>query len=156
MTWSDYTRDYTESIYGALDFRIVPAGVDMSVFDLDQVGRNRIDFLRNKLDLHNKYVLLTNSSLTNKKNIPTLLRLIKMLRDEDYPVHCLIIGEGPEEKALKNLAEQLRIDPNVTFLGFVSQEDLPLYYFICDILYYLELRGLWTMSTIEAGAAKNR
>ena len=154
LTWSTFSIEYAKAIYGPHDYKIVPAGVDFSNFNYSEDDKIKIKSIRKKLKLNNRQVLLINSSLTEKKNIPILLNLVKMLWNKNYSVHCLIIGEGPQKKTLEKLAKKMGIISHVTFLGFVFQEDLPLYYHMCDITYYLELRGLWTMSIIEAGAAK--
>lgn len=154
FVWSEQSRDYAKSIYGDVAFEIVPAGVDFSTFDLNTSSWDRINELRQELDLIDKNILIMNSALTKKKNIPTFLRLVNRLKKKRYPVRGLIIGEGPEQKVLRRMIDELRISEDVHLLGYVSQEDLPLYYHISDILYFLEPDGAWTMSTIEAGAAK--
>ena len=154
LVWSEQSRDHARSIYGDVPFEIVPAGVDFSTFDLDESKWNKINELRHALHLVDKRILITNSALTKKKNIPTFLHLVNELRNKRYPVHGLIIGEGPEEETLRRMVDELQLSEDIHLLGYVSQEDLPLYYHMSDILYYLEPGGAWTMSTIEAGAAK--
>lgn len=46
----------------------------------------------------------------------------------------------------------LDLEINFMLLGFVTQEDLVAYCNLADIFYYFEVDGIWTMSTIEAGA----
>jgi len=154
LVWSEQSRNYAKFIYGDVPFEIVPAGVDFSTFDLDKSSWDRMNQLWHELHLVNKRILITNSALTKKKNIPIFLYLVNKLRKKGYPVHGLIIGEGPDEKILRKIIDELQLSEAIHLLGYVSQEDLPLYYHMSDILFYLEPDGAWTMSTIEAGAAK--
>lgn len=152
LVWSKEHQLMISPIYGELDYYSVPAAVDFSVFIRDAETDGKVAALREKMGLQDKFVLLMNASLTAKKRIPMLLALLKKLSDEGYAVHGVVIGEGPEEDNLRALASDLDVTEHITFLGFVTQEEMPLYYHLCDILLYLELRGLWTMSLIEAGA----
>ncbi len=154
LVWSQQHKELVQAVYGDLHFHSVPAGIDFSAFQLDEEARKKLNGIRMKLSVVDKSVLLMNASLTQKKNIPLLLKLVQTLNQQQKRVHGVIIGEGPEKHNLEELVQKLDIGDHITFSGYVSQEDLPLYYFLSDILYFLEPRGLWTMSVIEAGAAK--
>jgi len=154
LGWSDYTNQYAQKIYGPHHYHVVPAGIDFEPFEKEWRNPKKSQALKNSLGLKTETVLLMNASLTLKKNIPILFNAMALLQEKGFEIHGLIIGEGPEENNLLCLAEELDILKKVTLLGYVSQEDLPLYYFISDILCFLEPRGLWTMSVPEAGAAR--
>jgi glycosyltransferase involved in cell wall biosynthesis len=51
------------------------------------------------------------------------LRTVRRLQDRGCPVHLVIIGDGPDRKALERLAEQLGIAPGISFLGW--RNDVP-------------------------------
>lgn len=55
--------------------------------------------------------------LIKAKDYPTLLRAFKLVSDF-FPASLVILGEGPEEKRLKDFADSLGIAKNVFFLGF--------------------------------------
>ena len=45
----------------------------------------------------------------------------------------LIIGKGKEEKRLKTLVKRLDLENHVSFLGFVSEEELVMFYNASDV-----------------------
>ena len=51
-------------------------------------------------------------------------------------VRVLLVGGGPEERALKTLARRLGVHDRVTFTGRVPHEDVQRYYGIVDVLAY--------------------
>ncbi len=154
LVWSKEHRELIRPIYGDLNYHSIPAAVDFSVYNKDSSIINRVNLIKNNINLDDKKVLLMNASLTAKKRIPMFLDLIKKLTMHGYNVQAMIIGEGPDEHKLKSLSSSLNIESHVTFLKYVSQKDIPVYYHLCDLLIYLEPRGLWTMSIIEAGASR--
>jgi glycosyltransferase involved in cell wall biosynthesis len=53
----------------------------------------------------------------------------------DLPgLDLMIVGRGPEEEALRRLAQELGVGERVRFLGAVAQEELHAYYSAADIL----------------------
>ena len=61
------------------------------------------------------------ANLKAVKRIDVLLRGLVVLKTRSKLVfHAVILGEGPEEQALKTLAEDLRISSNVHFMGSVN------------------------------------
>ena len=57
-------------------------------------------------------------SLKESKGYPRLLKTVSRLRAERYPVHLYILGIGPMEAELKQLAAELGVADAVTFLGY--------------------------------------
>ena len=47
-----------------------------------------------------------------------MLKMQKKLRDEGFPAHFYVIGEGPQRNELEQLAEELGIRDSVTFTGY--------------------------------------
>ena len=154
LSWSPQYAEYIRSIYGDVAVHLIPAGVDFDLFETNEDTPYRIAELRERYRLGKGPVLLMVSNLSWKKNIEEFVRLVAELRRSVPDLVGVVIGEGPEEKRLRVLAGELRIGDAFILTGFVSQEELPLFYQMCSILYFLEHNGAWTMSTIEAGAAR--
>jgi len=62
-------------------------------------------------------VILAAGRLTAAKDYPMLLRAMAQLR-EQRPARLIILGQGEEESALKNLAQDLQLSEHVFFAGF--------------------------------------
>ncbi|MCG2809755.1 MAG: glycosyltransferase family 4 protein [Candidatus Portnoybacteria bacterium] len=104
---------------GAKAGEVVPNGVDLEKFKVQNFDIK-----------DNKKLILTVSRLVGKNGIEDLIRAGRYL---DFPFRILIAGEGPDEKKLKNLAEELNLQDKVLFLGHISHSDLPKYYSMVDV-----------------------
>ncbi len=64
-------------------------------------------------------VILAVGRLTEQKNFASLLRAFAQVRRQQ-PVKLIFLGEGEERDTLESLAQNLSIDNDVDFVGFVS------------------------------------
>ena len=71
-----------------------------------------------------KDTLLYVGRVTNYKGIDHVLQAIKVLKDRQKEVRLRVVGSGPEERALHELAQQLGVDGAVTWLGDVGDDEL--------------------------------
>ena len=102
---------------------IVPFGVPVSRFELDETGRKKVDELRDGLPS-----VLCVGRLVTYKGVEFLIRAL-----ESTKARLWIVGTGPLEGALRNLAQEKGIANRVEFLGQVSDQDLVAYYHACDV-----------------------
>lgn len=72
--------------------------------------------------------------LLKNKGFDRILRIAKKLRDEKFPIHVYILGDGPEKSTLQQFISENKLEKQVTMLGyqlnpykFISQCDL----FVC-------------------------
>ncbi len=103
--------------------RVVPYGIPVSRFDLDDAGRKKADHLRDGLP-----TVLFVGRLVHYKGVEFLIRAM-----ENLNARLWIAGIGPLEESLKRLASQKGIADRVIFLGHVSDEELISYYHACDV-----------------------
>jgi glycosyltransferase involved in cell wall biosynthesis len=81
-----------------------------------------------------KYTILSVSRLDPRKRIDLLIRSFGILRNERSDVGLAIVGTGPEEEYLRRtLEKEDGLEANVTFHGYVPDEDLPSYYKSADV-----------------------
>lgn len=64
-----------------------------------------------------KYFLAV-GRLTWQKGFDRLIEVFAKLRDERYPVHLWILGEGPEREKLEQLIEQHQLKDRIDLMGF--------------------------------------
>jgi glycosyltransferase involved in cell wall biosynthesis len=67
--------------------------------------------------------LVTTARLVEWKGIGGIIRAVKLLTKEFPDVKLLIAGDGPEEKALKQLARDIGVESYVVFLGRISRAE---------------------------------
>jgi glycosyltransferase involved in cell wall biosynthesis len=75
-----------------------------------------------------KRTVICVGALNSRKGHRYLLHAIKYVINKIKDVNFIIIGRGPEEQNLKKLAQELDILNYVTFIDFIPEEQLPLYY----------------------------
>jgi glycosyltransferase involved in cell wall biosynthesis len=103
--------------------RVVPFGVPLSRFELDETGLRKVNKLRDGLPS-----VLCVGRLVSYKGVEFLIRAM-----EGIKARLWIVGSGPLEDTLKHLAQQKGLAGRVEFLGQVSDRDLVAYYHACDV-----------------------
>jgi glycosyltransferase involved in cell wall biosynthesis len=103
--------------------RVVPFGVPVSRFELDNAGLEKADKLRDGLP-----AVLCVGRLVSYKGVEFLIRALKNVK-----ARLWIVGIGPLEDVLKKLAHETGIADRVEFLGHVSDRDLVTYYHACEV-----------------------
>jgi 1,2-diacylglycerol 3-alpha-glucosyltransferase len=89
--------------------------------------------------------------LALEKNIGTLIKATPLIK-KCYPeAKFLIVGKGPLEKHLKQMAHGIK---GIIFTGFVPDSELPLYYAAADVvcsLSAIETQGLAAIESLSCG-----
>lgn len=114
---------------------VVPNAVDRALLAIDasQPGEAA---LREQLGLTGKTVLGFVGSYYAYEGLDLLLRAAAKLREHQVSFSVLLVGGGPEEVRLKQLAEQLSLGDLVRFAGRVNHSEVGRYYRQIDILVF--------------------
>lgn len=96
----------------------------------------------------NPYRLLHVGRLVEWKRVDMLIRAFARIRIQFPDSELLIIGSGPEEEKLKNLALELQLGSSVSFLGGIYDQQLLGHYYLSSSLYVLA--GMGGLSINEA------
>lgn len=99
--------------------------------------------------VHEGVTLVTTSRLVHKNGIDTVIRALPLIP----VVRFVIYGSGPEERMLKNLAQELKVENRAVFKGYVGHEDLPRALHAADIFVRPSRSEGMGNSFIEAFAA---
>lgn len=92
-------------------------------------------FYRRMYQLPEKsFLLLYVGRLVKLKGLDVLIRAVGSLQDKE--VYLMIVGSGPERKALKSLAKQKGLESQVIFTGPIAHNKLPLVYNSADLFVY--------------------
>ena len=89
--------------------------------------------LKNKYNLTDKKIIVTISRLQERKGQDYVIRAMPLILKEIPNAHYLVVGDGEERERLERLVKDLSLEDKVTFVGFVSEEELPYYYNLADI-----------------------
>ncbi len=95
---------------------MVPAGIDVS------------KYLNTSSIKHNPEIILALCYLIKRKGIDVLLKAFAKISKYHPQSRIWIVGNGPEEDNLKQLAEELGIAKKVRFWGFIDNKQVSKYY----------------------------
>jgi glycosyltransferase involved in cell wall biosynthesis len=131
-------------------FRVIPLGLDLAPFkELDE--KERLGF-RHELGLKETDVLVTYvGRVVPIKRLDVLLNGVARARRKTPQLHLAIVGDGEIRRNLEGLAQELRIQDAVRFLGYRS--DLTRIAAATDIAALSSDNEGTPVSLIEAGAA---
>jgi glycosyltransferase involved in cell wall biosynthesis len=108
--------------------------------------------LKNQLGFKDKVVLLYVGQLIKRKGVEYLLYTYEKLEQEQDNIALLIVGSGPSESFLKELAISLKIR-NVKFIGSgLSSRELVQVFSIADLFVLPTQEDLWGFVINEAMA----
>ncbi len=129
---------------------IVANAVNVSHFS-QKYSASQLNDLKNKLGMkEGEIYLITTSRLVLKNAVDDVIKSLVYLPNN---IKFLILGIGPDETMLKNLAKELKVESRVKFLGQIDHRDLPKYLKISDIFIRPSLSEGLGNSFLEAMAA---
>ncbi|RMF94985.1 MAG: glycosyltransferase [Candidatus Schekmanbacteria bacterium] len=103
--------------------KVIPLGIDLDDFKGGETEKSK--------EIRNKYgtpLLLFVGKLRYYKGLPYLIKAMNKI-----DASLVIVGSGPKEKELKELAKELNLLKKIHFTGDIDYKDLPDYYRACDI-----------------------
>jgi len=107
------------------NIRVIPTGVNTETFKPDIDGST----IRSRYGLDERKVIIHVGRLCPEKRIDILIEAFAEL---DENIVLLVVGKGTLEETLKEMAERKGLNERVIFTGFVSDEELPLFYAAAD------------------------
>lgn len=128
---SKYTRGRFASAFGpraALEH--VPPGVDTERFEPDDGAREE---LRARYGLGERPTVLCLSRLVPRKGQDVLIRSLPGIREKVDGAVLVIVGGGPYEKKLRELAWRTGVEDHVVFTGTVPSAELAAHHTIADV-----------------------
>lgn len=115
---------------------VIPNAVDIDKF---AVGGVADQDLKTKLGLQGARLIGFIGSFYAYEGLDILLRAVPALTAERPELRVLLVGGGPEDARLRQLAKDLNIVDKVVFTGRVPHEQVQMYYDLLDVLVYPRL-----------------
>ncbi len=125
---SNEQKEFVRKMSGRKDPIVIPQGTDHIKF----TPKNYDKSLLEKFDC-NGPVFITVSRLSKRKCIDEMIKAIEIVVKKYPKSKLLIVGKGEEKEKLEKLIKTLKLENNVVFTGFVSDEDLVNLYATADI-----------------------
>jgi phosphatidylinositol alpha-1,6-mannosyltransferase len=111
--------------------RVAP-GIDIEHFAPLPPGSPR-ETLRQELGLENKKLIVSVGRLVHRKGQDKLLESLAIVRQSIPNAHVLLVGEGPYQRRLEEIAINEGVRDSVTFIGRVQFAFLPRYIRSADL-----------------------
>lgn len=106
---SDSAAEYAASLTDE-PITIIPNGIDLQKYQIPKIKKT------------NEFkTILYIGRLERRKGLKYLLQAYQLLSQDNQDVALIIAGDGPDREKLELLAEDLKL-PNITFLGYISEE----------------------------------
>jgi glycosyltransferase involved in cell wall biosynthesis len=129
----------------------IPTGIDMENYKC--WTSQQIQALRNQYAPSDVPLLISVSRMAREKNLDFLIDgLAKVKKLFGGPFKCLLVGDGPEKKRLKEKAGALELDEHVIFTGNLAPQVVALYYLAADLFVFASTSETQGMVLIEAMA----
>lgn len=124
-------------------------GVDTQLFlPADPELRDKI---RNQYQLPPQaFIIVYAGRFVPIKRIDLLIKSFPSLKRKLKNAHLLLVGDGPQKSELEKLAQD---DPDITFIGFLNQEELARIYGACDLFALLSSGEGNAVGVMEACAS---
>lgn len=135
---------YTKNL--AIEFGINPNKIEVipvGTYYPIKIPDHDLHVLRNELCLSSNEVIFTIHRLIPLKGTSYLIRAMSMVIENCPDARLIIGGEGPEKENLEALVKELSIEDNILFVGRISEEQLPVYYKLCDVYVIPSIRDKW-------------
>jgi phosphatidylinositol alpha-1,6-mannosyltransferase len=127
FTRTEISRSLSASAVSAM-VKIAP-GIDTDHFTPQSSGAE----LRKSLGLANKKVIVCVGRLVHRKGQDSLISALPKILQHHSDAHVLLIGTGPYQKLLEDLAKKFSVQDSITFIGRIQYADLPRYISVGDI-----------------------
>ncbi len=144
---SKYTESLIKQIYDRTATVIYP-GIDTELYSSVASASES----KRQHCTEEEKMILTVSRLYPAKNIDTLIRAIRQLKDRGEKARLLIVGEGPEKDRLQNLAYELELSREIMLVSSVSDAEMLGYFAAADAFAFAAVDEPWGLVVLEAMA----
>ena len=142
---SGFTEKYLREKDKFLSIAVIPEGIEK----LPKSKASRKEFFRQFNLPQDAVVCLSVSRLSREKNLELAIKALSLLPENYF---LLIVGSGPYERKLKELAFKNNVLSRTLFLGRHSQEELGWFYQNADIFVYPSFSETQGLVVFEAGS----
>lgn len=149
-------KRYLESRQLEVPISVLPTGIPIQSFT---PSNKRVKELREQYGKGADYVLCTVSRMAKEKNLEFQLRglvlLKKALQKKQRSFRYLMIGNGPQQGELKELAKRFGLEDEIVFVGRVENQDISAFQKACDVFAFSSKSETQGIVLFEAMAVGN-
>lgn len=153
---TEKTKKYLvqDCMMSADKIHVIPSGIDLDRFKPQRYNIAELSELRSSLGFKPQEKILTFiGRIAIEKSIDVLIKGMQSLIETNPEFTMMIVGFGPAEEELMELAGKLKIASRIRFTGRVEYEKIGLYYNISDAFIMASTSETQGITYIEAMAA---
>ena len=128
---------------------VIRAGIDYNLFRPAKNEKKTIE-IKESIGFGEGINIISNGRLTTQKGHRYLIDAVAYLNSKGVKANLLIIGRGPLENKLKELAKRLGTENNIRITNGISEKELPYYYNSADIFAFPSLYEPAGLALLEA------
>lgn len=130
ITVSKKTKDDLKAVKPSEKSIVIPNGIDFKYINEIKPSGEKSD-------------IIFAGRLIKEKNVDILIEAINLVKGKIPEVKCLIIGNGPEMAKLEKIVQELNIQNNVVFKGFMENYN--------DLISYMKSSKIFVLPSTREG-----
>lgn len=130
ITVSTKTKTDLKAIKSSEKSIVIPNGIDFKYIHKIEPSDEKSD-------------IIFAGRLIKEKNVDILIRTVGIIKERFPDIKCFIIGEGPERVKLEKLVQELNIQNNVIFKGFMKN--------YVDLISYIKSSKVFVLPSTREG-----
>ncbi|MFV0380559.1 MAG: glycosyltransferase [Anaerorhabdus sp.] len=148
------TKEMLERYNVKKSINVIPTGLNTEKFYPSEELKKKGMKVRKELDVADDVCLIVYlGRLAQEKSIDLLIKGMKEVKQEGVNCKLMVVGSGPEEDKLRDLADKLDVSDIVIFVGKKMSDEVPIYYAAADCFATASTSETQGMTYIEALAS---
>jgi glycosyltransferase involved in cell wall biosynthesis len=143
---SNMLKEEALKIDSTLKVDVIPMGIDTKLFN----PKKRDNSIKKNYKIKKEFLLFV-GRLAPEKGIDVLIEAMPEVIKKFPNAKLLIIGKGTLEDGLKKRVKELKLENNITFVGWIDNKELPRYYATADVFVCPSRREGFGLTFAEAG-----
>jgi glycosyltransferase involved in cell wall biosynthesis len=117
--------------------------------DKYRIHKENKDHLIEELNVSNRNFLFV-GRFSREKNIISLLKAYKKIKENKSEWGLILVGDGPEKNAISEFIRQHKLEDHIHLPGFIQQSEITKYYTVSDVMILPSVSEPWGLVINEA------